>query len=103
MASNKIYQCDCGCNLFFEDYSLGVEYQILNYIDENGYGRLISENKIIDNSWEDYMYGFNTVGDFIQLIKENKEVDNIRKHLYNKYICFENIPPNKQLSYEYCF
>ena len=103
MTSQKMYQCKCGCNLFFEHYSLGVEYQVLDYTDKKGYGRLITENKIIDSSWDNYMYGFNTVGEFVQLIKENKDIDNVWKHLYNKYICFETIPQNKKLSYEYCY
>jgi hypothetical protein len=101
---NNMYQCDCGCDLVFEKYSLGVEYHI-NYIDEDGYGRIISENRIVNISWNNYLDDFNnkTVGEFVQLIKQNKDIDNVWKHLYNEYIIFENIPKNKKISFEYCY
>ena len=103
--SDNTYQCDCGCNLFFEYYSLGVEYHVDNYTDDNGYGRLITENRIIGHSWNNYFNDFykKTVGDFVQLIKQNKDIDNVWKHLYNRYIIFENIPQNKKVYHEYCY
>jgi hypothetical protein len=44
-----------------------------------------------------------TIGEFIQLIKQNKDIDNVWKHLYNQYIDMENIPQNKKLRINYCF
>ena len=99
------YKCDCGCNLSFENFSLGIEYHICDYTDEQGSGRMIYETKIIGYSWSDYIDDLDnkTIGEFIQLIKQNKDIDNVWKHLYNQYIDMENIPQNKKLRIDYCF
>ena len=99
------YACDCGCGLSFERFSLGFEYHICDYTDEQGSGRMIYENKIMEYSWSNYLYSLDdkTIGEFVQLIKKNKNVDNVWKHLYNQYKDMEIIPPTKKLALEYCF
>ena len=98
----ETYFCDCGCNIEFIKYALGIEmYFIHNGIQTN---KLLSEPGMLNNSWNNYinMELYKTWLDLWTYICNNKNANNVMKHLYNEYQDFY-VPVESVLSLECIF
>ena len=97
--------CNCGCNLKFTVNRLGLFIHILDYVDNNQFGKIINETSIVGDSWINYLPDLNntTIGSFVDIIKQNKDNNSVWKHLYNQYHMFDQIPQDKILSVDYIY
>ena len=96
------YFCDYGCNIEFIKYALGIEmYFIHNGISTN---KLLSEPGMLNNSWNNYIdiELYETWLDLWTYICNNKNANNVMKHLYNEYQDFD-VPVESILSLECIF
>jgi hypothetical protein len=103
---NKFYQCECGCNLIFFKYQGGFDFHVMYSIGIRWW--IISEDQMLCGSWRPYVEQIKkcNYGQFLELIQENKNINNVWLHLYNNYgyhLIDKVIPFETELSFDYCF
>ena len=104
---NNLYKCDCGCELYFIKYTVGLQLYLKK---DNIHNIIINENKINENKINNYDFDLYknaiinlTCNEFILLITQKKNEDSVWFHLYNEYIDLinYNIPNDSTIKENY--
>ena len=103
------FECECGCKLIFEDYSVGCDI----YVGERG---IISHYQMVgDYSWADYLPRNTFWHELKAYIVQNYVKSNLDDgvdreeelkgwiHLYNRHCVNDSFNGNDKLSYEHVY
>jgi len=109
--NKQTFICECGCNLQFIEYSIGLDICV-------GNKWIITEFKIYNNGLNDYRWSdylqinqfkfWSELREYIiinynSIIANPIQLDMQWIHLYNFYIKDDNFDVNDKLYYEYIF